>query len=201
MPDLKWLIMVLVTIFLTRNVNAQPSGMSNCEATGAKIGTLTFGEITEYHCPEGNKYFTKWILGNQVLLYGRSSIRFEISNSTKAGGYRNGTLFVFGGATEDADERGCPACLYLIDLTGDKPRVFAFGVKNALNQYHWASWGKKRSVIAIKHNVKFVYKNGKLTPPKKDNDLYLTIKPTMFETPVEKLEPFVEEVSLKGLGP
>ena len=58
--------------------------------------------------------------------------------------------------------------MYLIDLTGHKPRVFAFGVKNACAEYHWASWGKKRSVIAIKENIRFTYSNGKLTPPPSD---------------------------------
>ena len=74
--------------------------------------------------------------------------------------------------------------------------AFKFGVANANNEFQWASWGKNVSVIALKNNVKFVYKDGKITPPKADNDLWTSIKPTMFSTDVSKLIPFAEEIPL-----
>lgn len=98
-------------------------------------------------------------------------------------------------------QTGCPKQIYLLDLSVAPPKVFAFGVTAACNQFHWASWGKKRSVIAIKDNVRFIYANGKLAAPAADNDLYSTIKPTMFDTPVEQLHPFARELPLPPSPP
>lgn len=86
--------------------------------------------------------------------------------------------------------------LYLIDLQYTPPKVFSFGVKAAKNEFHWASWSAKRSVIALKYNVKFVYDGVRVTPPAADNDLWSAIRPTMFDTPVERLVPFAREVPL-----
>ncbi|MFY9459352.1 MAG: hypothetical protein WAP57_06290 [Aquabacterium commune] len=72
---------------------------------------------------------------------------------------------------------GCPEKLYLIDFNFKNPTVIAFGVKNACNEFHWASWGAKRSVIALKNNVQFKYENGKLTPPKQGLQLFNSIEP------------------------
>lgn len=91
---------------------------------------------------------------------------------------------------------GCPEQLYLLDLTPATPKVFAFGVKAACNEFHWASWGKKSSTIAIRSNVKFIYMNGKLTAPPEDNELYSAIKPSFVDTPVEQLHPFAREIPL-----
>lgn len=74
-------------------------------------------------------------------------------------------------------ETGCAAKLYLVDLSRHPVKVIAFGVKSACNEFHWASWGKKRSVIALKHNVQFVYEDGKLTPPKQGEKLASMIEP------------------------
>jgi hypothetical protein len=84
-------------------------------------------------------------------------------------------------------------------MTSRPVKVFAFGVKTACNEFHWASWGKNRSVIALKKNVEFVYENGKLIPPKAGEKLFNSIEPPhssrgggMNE---ESAIPFVEEVS------
>jgi hypothetical protein len=74
-------------------------------------------------------------------------------------------------------ETGCPDRLYLIDLSMKPVKVIAFGVKKACNEFHWASWGEKRSVIALKNNVSFVYENGKITPPASGKKLWKTIEP------------------------
>ena len=47
----------------------------------------------------------------------------------------------------------------------------------ACNEFHWASWGEKRSVIALKNNVSFVYENGKITPPASGQKLWKAIEP------------------------
>lgn len=90
----------------------------------------------------------------------------------------------------------CARTLYLLDLSGSPPKVFSFGVKNACNEFHWASWGDKRSVIALKHNVKFVYESGKLTPPAKGEALWKAIEPPHSGPGlgVEDAIPFVEDV-------
>lgn len=198
MKSSKWIVAVL-SLSIALVAHAQTNNLTKCkEQANWKISGTKFGYISEFQCNEEGRDITKFVLNKQLILFGgEGTISSEADNATKAADYRDGTLFVFQGRTESYEDRRCPACLYLLDFTGDKPRVFSFGVKNASNQFHWASWGKKRSVIAIKKNVKFVYENGKLTPPKKDNDLYLNIKPTMFETPVEKLEPFVEKLPIQ----
>jgi hypothetical protein len=107
---------------------------------------------------------------------------------------KNRSYWVFSGNV--LHETGCPERLYLLDLSTDQPKVFAFGVKAACNEFQWASWGKNGSVIALKNNVKFVYKSGKITPPKADENLRTSIQPTMFATDVSKLIPFAEEIPL-----
>jgi hypothetical protein len=97
-----------------------------------------------------------------------------------------------GGGSQDT---GCTARHYLVDISVKPARVITFGVKSACNEFHWARWGKKRSVIAIKDNVKFTYENGKLIPPMPGPELYEYIKPnSMRMTPVEQFIPFVEDV-------
>lgn len=71
----------------------------------------------------------------------------------------------------------CPDHLYLIDLSQSPVNVIAFGVKKACNEFHWASWGEKRSVIALKRNVKFIYENGKMILPKPGEKLWSSIEP------------------------
>jgi hypothetical protein len=92
----------------------------------------------------------------------------------------------------------CPARMFLIDLTGDKPRVYAFGVKNACAEYQWASWGKKHSVIAIKDNIRFTYSNGKLNPPPDDfGDGTPLSRRYPEDGKPQRLWPFVEELQIK----
>lgn len=56
-------------------------------------------------------------------------------------------------------------------------KVTAFGVKKACNEFHWASWNEKRSVLSLKNNVKFVYENGKMTLPASGEKLWKAIEP------------------------
>jgi hypothetical protein len=93
-------------------------------------------------------------------------------------------------------ETACAKNLYLLDLSASPPLVVAFGVKNACNEFHWASWGDKRSVIALKKNVKFVYENGRLTPPPKGEALWKAIEPPHAGAglAIEDAIPFVEVV-------
>jgi hypothetical protein len=74
-------------------------------------------------------------------------------------------------------ETGCNDRLYLVDLSIKPVKVIAFGVKKACNEFHWASWGEKRSVIALKNNVKFMYENGKMILPASGEKLWKAIEP------------------------
>jgi hypothetical protein len=56
--------------------------------------------------------------------------------------------------------------LYLVDLNQNPPLIFKFGVRMSTNEFEYASWGKKNSVIAIKDNTKFIYQDGRLIPPR-----------------------------------
>jgi len=104
--------------------------------------------------------------------------------------------------SEPQMKTGCSERLYLIDLAYKPPKVFAFGVKSACNEFHWASWGAKRSVIALKHNVKFIYENGKLIPPVPGEKLWKSIEPP--HGPVGMSEnsaiPFAEDIPLPPAG-
>jgi hypothetical protein len=73
-------------------------------------------------------------------------------------------LWVFS-AGSNHSANGCENRHYLVDVSMSPPRVFAFGINKHCTDFDWASWGKKRSVIALKDNLRFQYDNGKLTPP------------------------------------
>ena len=86
---------------------------------------------------------------------------------------KDDTLWIYRGPS--SWEIGCPESHYLIDLNYKPVKVIQFGVKNACNECDWVSWGQKNSVIALKKNVRFIYKDGKVTPPKNDGELWSTI--------------------------
>lgn len=105
------------------------------------------------------------------------------------------TLHVYKSGTYSA-VTACAEKLYLLDTSRRPPLTIAFGVKNACNEFHWASWGDKRSVIALKKNVKFVYEDGKLLPPAKGEALWNAIEPPHSGPglSIEDAIPFVEIV-------
>lgn len=95
-------------------------------------------------------------------------------------------------------ETGCPDRLYLVDLSREPVKIIAFGVKKACNEFHWASWGSKRSVIALKKNVKFTYENGKMALPAKGEKLWNAIEPPHAGPGLSEGDaiPFAEDVPL-----
>lgn len=106
------------------------------------------------------------------------------------------TKWVFSG--ESNSQTGCASQLYLLDVDRSPPKVISFGVKKACNEFHWASWGVKKSVIVIKNNVSFKYENGKLTPPPGGEKLWKSVEPPHAGPGmvVEDAVGFVEELSL-----
>lgn len=105
-------------------------------------------------------------------------------------------LWVFRG--NSMQETGCPDRLYFVDLSKSPVKVIAFGVKKACNEFHWASWGEKRSVIALKNNVKFTYENGKMTLPAKGKKLWNAIEPPHAGAGLNEEDaiPFADDVPL-----
>lgn len=147
---------------------------TSCRATetcesGRGIKT-PYGRLVTTECSDANGYTTKKsiALDQQKLLEDRFLSGDLAIEKTR-------TFWIFSGKA--LAETGCPDRLYFIDLSGKPVKVFAFGIKKACNEFHWASWSGKRSVIALKNNVSFVYENGKLTPPASGEKLWKSIEP------------------------
>lgn len=150
----------------------------------------TWGMMATTACKDSQRHLLRKFIsinGNKLL---------EDQNLFEEESSKSLAIWVFTGKA--LTETGCPDRLYLIDISMTPAKVFAFGVKRACNEFHWASWGDKRSVIALKHNVKFVYENGKLTPPVSGEGLWKAIEPPHAGTGLAKEDAvaFVEEVSL-----
>lgn len=152
------------------------------------------GELAELRCETSigspEKWATKWTLNAKEILSGYGTIAYQFSNPKNS-------LVVL--QDFQNHQTGCPDRLFLFDLTGASPRVFSFGIKNASSVYHWAKWSdKKRSVIALKHNVQFTYLNGKLIPPDDtDGDKFGTPLGYAVPTPSTPIVPFVQEFALQ----
>jgi hypothetical protein len=166
--------------------HAQQGQSDNCKAS--KPRKTDYGEFIKVDCGTAKTGYKETISFNGVSIL--SDVRLFDEDHNKDYSLR---VYTSGAANP---KTGCPSNLYLVDVSTQPVRVFSFGVKSACNEFHWASWGANRSVIALKDNVQFVYENGKITPPKADSDLWRKIKPTMFSTPVEKLIPFADEVPM-----
>lgn len=130
----------------------------------------------------------RWELDGQLLLQGPYPIGRETRDDSKR-------LYVLSSASSPRTH--CTENLFLLDLSTTQPRVFRFGVRHACNDYHWASWGKQRSVIAIKNNVRFVYANGRLTPPRHDVALMEKLQFSAYggSNVFEEIVPFAEEIT------
>ena len=110
------------------------------------------GSLVMLRCMDASGQPTKRILtvaGRKILE--NSFMTEEDSNSSR-------TEWVFSGDSSQAT--GCTENMFFLDLSDKLIRIFKFGVRNACNEFHWASWGKSAAVIALKTNVKFSYKNG-----------------------------------------
>jgi hypothetical protein len=90
----------------------------------------------------------------------------------------------------------------LIDLTAPAPHVFAFGVKNACNEYQSSTWShKRRSVVTIHDNIHFFYFNGTLVPPDPDkSDEFKAAVVTSFHKLNSPITPFAHELPLASEG-
>jgi hypothetical protein len=157
-------LLISILVALTASCGAEET----CEQ-GRGIKT-SYGRLTTTECTDAKGYTTRqWVsLDQQKLLEGKFLSGDLAIEKTR-------TYWIFSG--QALAETGCPDRLYLIDLSMKPVKVIAFGVKNACNLFHWASWGDKRSVIALKNNVSFVYENGRITSPASGKKLWNAIEP------------------------
>jgi len=179
----KTLMLCLLTLQL-----AACSAQVNCKA-GRPIDTPA-GDLVINRCVDQNRQPTRRfvsVAGVKVL---------ESAYLADEDADKDRLRWIFRG--DALQETGCSDRLFLLDLSSKPAKVYAFGVRKACNEFQWASWGSKRSVIAIKKNVSFVYENGKIVPPAAGKNLWNSIEPP-HAGPGLKAEdavPFVEELAL-----
>ena len=162
----KYTVIVVLLACLLLNFDAHAGGFT-CDKGQIYSSIFTpAGILISRYCtkPDGSRG-EFWFL-NDKLLYGAFLAGPEGDNLKTVEKKPFASLIVLNGPNDF--QLGCQGSLILLDLTRPTPHVFQFGVHNGCAEYHWSSWGKKRSVIAIKDNVKFTYSDGKLLPPPPD---------------------------------
>jgi hypothetical protein len=187
--SLKKNIALLVVVY-SGAVLAQNDGKQAC--TSSKPKTLPFGVVKRVHCDwSANGHSEALVLNEKTIIKDQQLFDNESNKDRSIRIYTSGDFDI---------GTGCSRRIYLVDLSLQPVKVIAFGVKNACNEFHWASWGDKRSVIALKSNVKFTYENGKLTPPAAGEKLFKAIEPPHSSRGAglteESAIPFVNEVEL-----
>ena len=120
-----------------------------------------YGKFTKTHCSDdaNSDKNREWVSLNEIKILQDRRLIVESFNKVKG-------IFIYNSSDLNDYQIGCDQGLYLIDLSFTPPKVIQFGVKNACNEFDWASWGDKGSVIALKKDVRFTYKDGKIIPPK-----------------------------------
>jgi hypothetical protein len=177
---------LLVTTSLCHGM-AQATPTGKCETSIPR--KTAYGEISRTECGTAQTGYSYTInVDGKVVLKSSYLSRQDFDEKLGIWIYR----------AESNNQTGCPERHYLVDISKKPTKVIAFGVKNACNEFQWSSWGAKRSVIALKRNVQFVYENGKITLPAGGEKLWNTIEPPHAGggISVEEAAPFAEEVPL-----
>lgn len=181
---------ILTFLFFASGCLAQSTRIDNCSTSKSKI--TPYGEISRTECGTVAAGHREMINVNGIPVLTDVHLYDEDSNKDRS-------IRVYTSGAKNI-ETGCAPRLYLLDLSTKPVKVIAFGVKNACNEFHWASWGVQRSVIALKHNVKFTYENGKMILPTADEKLLKTIEPPHSSIggglPPENAIPFADDVSI-----
>jgi hypothetical protein len=178
---------VIVAVFALTST-AACSGEPVCETSKPKA--RPYGDVSKTTCVTNNVAVRETInLNGRAILSDKQLIQDDIN--------QGGSIRIYSSGGFDP-VTGCAPRLYLLDMREGKSRAMAFGIKGACNEFAWASWGDKRSVIALKKNVAFIYENGKLTPPKAGEQLWKSIEPPHAGSglKMEDAVPFVEELPL-----
>lgn len=160
---------VAVIASLVVGVNAFSQSNEAVSCRSSKPRTTPYGVVYKTECGSAAIGYRDSINVNDIPILSDTRLFNEGSNKD-----RSITIYTSGASNV---ETGCAPRLYLLDLSMTPVKVIAFGVKKACNEFHWASWGEKRSVIALKNNVKFTYENGKMTLPASGEKLWKAIEP------------------------
>lgn len=168
-----------------------PCMADECQ-TGEGIQT-PYGRLIGTRCVDG-----RGLPSRQSISLGKTKLIEDVTLRQELTADKSGTYWIYTGSVDP--KTYCPASLYLIDLSTTPPTTISFGVKNACNKFQWATWGKNGSVIALKNNVRFRYKGGKLIPPLADGDFLQAIE-LPEDTPstgvvAESVVPFAHQVVL-----
>jgi hypothetical protein len=155
-----------IGLLASLNCHAQPVD-ERCETTPPL--TTKHGTISKTDCGTAKKGYLDTIKVDDVPVLSDTQLYRKDRDDNKI-------KWVFSSGKPNLTT-GCPDRVYLIDLSIKPVKVIAFGVKKACNEFQWASWGEKRSVIALKNNVKFIYENGKMTLPASGEKLWKSIEP------------------------
>ena len=147
------------------------------------------GELVETQCTAANDTPLRAF----ISLNGKKLVEDERLSEVDTADKSN-FFWLFSGGVDKSTF--CVARYHLIDMSTNPPTAITFGVTNACNQFDWASWGKSGSVIALKKNIRFKYRDGKMTPPKID-DLFLQTVAMPENTPdtgvsASNIAPFVQ---------
>jgi hypothetical protein len=160
------IVVVSIALSASLNCKAQPID-GQCETTPPLF--TKHGTISKTDCGTAEKGYRDTINVDGTRVLTDTQLFKEARDDSKA-------KWIFSSGKPHS-ETGCPDRIYLIDMSGRPIKVIAFGVKKACNEFHWASWGEKRSVIALKNNVKFIYENGRMTLPAGGERLWKSIEP------------------------
>lgn len=180
-----WVFVAILTAYAAGALSKD--SVEDCNRSKAK--TYPFGEVYRSQCGTAKTGYRDTIYLNGSALLSDSQLLDDDSNAD-----RSIRIYTSG---ESSPQTGCAPRLYLVDFSTKPAKVIAFGVKKACNEFHWASWGDKRSVTALKKNVKFVYENGVMTLPNGGRSLWKAIEPPHAGQGLSEEDaiPFAEEVS------
>ncbi len=180
------LIFFTIAIFTFTHSSAQANKTDVCETTPPL--KTPHGVVTKTDCGTAAKGYKQTFSVDGTAVLTDTQLFKEARDDSR-------TKWVYSSG-KTHPETGCPDRLYLIDLSVKPVKVIAFGVKKACNEFHWTSWGEKRSVIALKNNVKFTYENGKMTLPPVGEKLWHSIEPPHAGVGLaeEDAVPFAEDV-------
>jgi hypothetical protein len=117
--------------------------------------TTPYGDLVRRTCHEGEKNLTSEILLSGKAVIKAKSLLDEGRNNKKS-------VWIYSGEWNGRN------AIFLLDISQNPIKAFAFGITMATNEIDYVSWGKKNDVIAIKNNVKFLYQGGRLIPPDAD---------------------------------
>jgi len=177
----KRLAIFLLTLLFQTGSFAESSNPIQCRTSAP--GFTPAGKVYSREC--GNR--TEIYLNDKLILADDEQL-FPNESS------KDSLIAIYSGGTRDPVTT-CRKSLYLLDFSKKPGKVISFGVKNACSNFEWVSWGTKRSVIALVHNVRFIYENGRMIPPKGGEDLWVAIESGHGDpVDVDSITPFVKEL-------